>query len=251
MIYSFGLSKAGTHLIVPTLKEAGYEIFAGVVSRNGDVHSTAAQKKTDDGIIKAVLTGNVIDWPDPEPRLVLYGHPKYTDGFAKEYIAGYKVIFSIRDLRTRLISHFRYEQLRICDRYISVEDGLPIGYENMFKTWLMSLGNEYVTATNNYIPWKDYEGVLLIKFEELVANNSTICSNLNTFLNPRETKSDYGLGLRTSSTFTKALKSVNGKQHGTLMKHTSTWDDYTFDWLDKWYTDCGLKDLNKTLGYDL
>ena len=233
MIYSFGLSKAGTHLIVPTLKEAGYEIFAGVVSRNGDVHSTDAQEKTDDGIIKAVLTGNVIDWPDPKPRLVLYGHPKYTDGFAKEYIAGHKVIFSIRDLRTRLISHFRYEQLRICDRYISV------GYENMFKTWLMSLGNEYVTATNNYIPWKDYDGVLLIKFEELVSNNSTICSNLNLLLNPRETK------------FEKALKSVNGKQHGTLMKHASTWDDYTFDWLDKWYTECGLKDLNKTLGYDL
>ena len=35
------------------------------------------------------------------------------------------------------------------------------------------------------------------------------------------------------------------------MKHASTWDDYTFDWLDKWYTECGLKDLNKTLGYDL
>jgi len=240
MIYLFGLSKAGTHLIVPTLKEAGYEIFAGVVSRNGDVHSTDGQEKTDDGFITKVLSGDVIDWPDPEPMLVLYGHPDCTSAnFDKVAADGLgKVLFFKRDLRTRLISHFRYDQLRLAENYVAVENGLPTGYENTFQTWLLSMEHLYINLTYAAIPWKDYDNVLVIKFEDIIASDSTTLSNLTTLLNPR------------SKTIATSLNNVKGKQHGTLMEHSSTWDDYTFDWLDNWYVSSGLQDLNKSLEYD-
>ena len=238
MIYLFGLSKAGTHLIVPTLKEAGYEIFAGVVSRNGNVHSTDGQEKTDDGFITKVLSGDVIDWPDPKPMLVLYGHPDYTDANVALIEGPHKVIFSKRDLRTRLISHFRYDQIRLAEKYVAVENGLPSGYENTFKTWLLSMEDLYISLTSAAIPWKDHDDVLVIKFEDIIASNSTTLSNLTKLLNPR------------SKTIATSLNNVKGKQHGTFMEHSSTWDDYTFDWLDNWYASSGLQDLNKSLEYD-
>ena len=238
MIYSFGLSKAGTHLVMATLKEAGYEIFDGVVARNGEVHDTAGQEKTDDGFITKVLSGDVIDWPDPKPMLVLYGHPDYTDANVALIEGPHKVIFSKRDLRTRLISHFRYDQIRLAEKYVAVENGLPSGYENTFKTWLLSMEDLYISLTSAAIPWKDHDNVLVIKFEDFLASNSTTLSNLTTLLNPR------------SKTIAKSLSNVEGQQNGTMMEHQSTWDEYTFDWLDDWYVSSGLQDLNKSLGYD-